>query len=238
MGSTHPFENINQENASELTLTSKWCIAARWSKRVGMATSKSPDGPWHRLDTPVLDVKPNSFYSFLTSNPSPLIKKDGSVVLLFKGRSYKTDSISHTGQFIGVATAPSFEGPYTVVGNEPLFSKDKFGEVEDPHLWSDKNGYHMIAKDMTGQIIGSRHGGVLAHSSDGIHWTLDACPQAYTRTVQWDDGQVIEQGQLERPFVLVEEGEPTYIFFATMDGPGGFGNGTKTWNMVIPLKKE
>lgn len=238
MGSTHPFEDVTEENASELTLSSKWCIAGRWGKRIGVATSKSPNGPWKRLDAPVLDVKPNTFYSFLTSNPSPLIKEDGSVVLLFKGRSYQDDGIKHTGMFIGVATAPSFDGEYTVIDDEPLFSKEKFGEIEDPHLWSDDDGYHMIAKDMTGAINKSHHGGVLAHSEDGINWVLDKDPLAYTRTVTWDNGQTIEQGQLERPFVFVENGKPTHIFFAAMDGPGGFGNGTKTWNMVISLKTD
>ncbi|MCJ8165741.1 glycoside hydrolase family protein [Pontibacter sp. E15-1] len=235
MGSTHPFEELTEKTADQLTLSSKWCIAGRWGKRVGIATSKSPNGPWKRLDAPILDVKPNSFYSFLTSNPSPLMKEDGSVVLLFKGRSYREDGLTHTDQFIGVATAPSYDGKYTVVEDEPLFSSEKFGEVEDPHLWSDDKGFHMVAKDMTG-AIGNFHGGILAHSTDGIEWVLDKNPIAYTRTVTWDDGKTIQQGQLERPFVLVENGKPTHMFFATMDGPGGFGNGTKTWNMVIPLK--
>lgn len=236
MGSTHPFENVTEENSSEFNLSSKWCIAARWGKRVGIATSKSPYGPWDRLDAPILDVKPNSYYSFLTSNPSPLIKKDGSVVLLFKGRSYKEDGIKQSDMSIGVATAPLYDGKYTVVGEEPLFSMEKFGEVEDPHLWSDNTGYHMIAKDQRGLIGGGKGDGILAHSADGINWVIDEKPKAYTKTVKWNNGKTIKQGQLERPFVLVENGKPTHIFFATMDGPGGFGNGTKTWNMVIPLK--
>ncbi|WP_430933442.1 glycoside hydrolase family protein [Saccharicrinis sp. 156] len=238
MGSTHPFEEVTRENANELTLSSKWCITGRWGKRVGVATSKSPYGPWKRLDAPILDVKPNSFYSYLTSNPSPLIKEDGSVVLLFKGRSYQEDEIRHTNMFIGVATAPSYKGPYAVKGAEPLFSEEKFGVVEDPHLWSDDEGYHMIAKDMSGKIGGSHHGGILAHSKDGIDWVLDKSPLAYTREVTWSNGKTIKQGQLERPFVFVEDGKPTHIFFAAMDGPGGFGNGTKTWNIVIPLNKN
>ncbi len=42
--------------ANELTLDSKRCIAGRWGKRVGIATSKSPHGPWERLEQPILDV--------------------------------------------------------------------------------------------------------------------------------------------------------------------------------------
>ena len=158
--------------------------------------------------------------------------------MLFKGRSYKEDGIKHSDMSIGVATAPSYDGKYTVMGDEPLFSIDKFGEVEDPHLWSDENGYHMLAKDQRGQISGHKHDGILAHSADGIHWEIDKNPLAYTKKVKWDNGKTIQQGQLERVFVLVENGLPTHLFFATMDGPGGFGNGTKTWNMVIPLDKN
>lgn len=236
MGSTHPFEAVTKDNISDFTLDSKWCIAGRWGKRVGMATSTSPYGPWKRLDAPILDVEPNTFYSFLTSNPSPLIKEDGSVVLLFKGRSYKEDGIKHSDMAIGVATAPKYDGKYTVVGNEPLFSMERFGEIEDPHLWNDDAGYHMVAKDQRGIITGGKGDGLLAHSKDGIDWVIDKNPKAYTKTIQWDNAKTIRQGQLERPFVLVEDGRPTHIFFATMDGPGGFGNGTKTWNMVVPLQ--
>ncbi|MDO7171576.1 glycoside hydrolase family protein [Mariniflexile sp. AS56] len=236
MGSTHPFEEVTETNVSQFDLSSKWCTAGRWGKRIGVATSKSPNGPWERLDTPILDVKPNSYYSFLTSNPSPLIKEDGSVVLLFKGRSYAEDGIKQSDMSIGVATADSYNGKYTVVGTEPLFSMERFGEIEDPHLWSDDSGFHMVAKDQRGAITGHGGDGLLAHSKDGIHWEVDENPRAYTKTVKWDNGKTINQGQLERPFVFVENGKPTHIFFATMDGPGGFSNGTKTWNMVIPLK--
>ena len=55
-------------------------------------------------------------------------------------------------------------------------------------------------------------------------------------TVEWEDGSVEKQGQLERPFILFEDGKPAYIFFATMDGPGGFENASRSWNMVIPIK--
>ncbi|WP_208021448.1 glycoside hydrolase family protein [Flavicella sediminum] len=238
MGSTHPFEDVSEATLDSFDLSSKWCIAARWNKRIGMATSKSPYGPWKRLDAPILDVKPNTYYSFLTSNPSPLIKEDGSVVLLFKGRSYQKDGVKHSDMSIGVATAASYDSAYKVVGDKPLFSMERFGEVEDPHLWSDDLGYHMIAKDQRGFITGGKGDGLLAHSKNGIDWVIDKYPKAYTKFVKWNNGKTIKQGQLERPFVFVENGKPTHLFFATMDGPGGFANGSTTWNMVIPLKDE
>ena len=77
MGSTHPFADPTYE---QLTLKSPWCTVARANKRVGLAVADSPYGPWKRLDEPILKTKPNTFYSFLTSNPSPIIQEDGSVI--------------------------------------------------------------------------------------------------------------------------------------------------------------
>jgi hypothetical protein len=233
MGSTHPFAEVS--NPDTLTLTSAYTTVARANKRIGIATSKSPYGPWERRDFPVLDVKPDSFYSFLTSNPAPWIEEDGTTTLIFKSRSYKEDYPFQTPMMIGVAKAKSFEGPF-VVHPEPIFGVDKMGEIEDPFLWKDKNGFHMIAKDQRGTITGGWHDGLLAHSIDGINWLPDNSPLVYTRLIRWSDGSEVKMGQLERAFILLENGEPSHLFFATMDGPGGFNNSTRSWNMVLPLK--
>ena len=79
---------------------------------------------------------------------------------------------------------------------------------------------------------------MLAHSLDAVTWHLDEDPLAYVKKIQWNDNTEIEMGQLERPFGLIENGELTHLFFATMGGPGGFGNSTKSWNMVVPLKQD
>ena len=232
-GSTHPFDDIT--NPDTLTLASAFTAVARANKRIGMATSKSPHGPWERRDEPILDTKPGTFYSFLTSNPAPWINEDGSVLMMFKSRRYKEDYPFHSTMMIGVARAPSISEPFEVLVDEPIFGIDKIGEVEDPFLWKDETGYHMLAKDQRGTITGNRHAGILAHSKDGINWVLDEEPLAYARDVNWSDGQTITMGQLERVFGLIEDGRITHLFFATMDDPGGFVHGTRSWNMVIPL---
>lgn len=236
MGSTHPFEEIT--DPSVLTLDSHYTVVARSNKRIGIATSKDLNGPWERRDACILPTQPDTFYEFLTSNPAPWINEDGSVKLIFKSRKYNESFPYHSSMKIGLATAEHFEGPYTVVGDEPIFGADKMGEVEDPYLWRDEAGYHMIAKDMHDTLAGQHHSGILAHSKDALNWTLDKEPLAYSRTLAWDNGQTIQMGQLERPFGLIENGKITHLFFATMDGPGGFGNSTKSWNMVVPLTTE
>lgn len=233
MGSTHPFV---EPTCEQLTLSSPWCIVGRSNKRIGLAVSDSPYGPWQRLNHPILDTKPETFYSFLVSNPSPIIQEDGSVMMIFKGRSH-TENGKYSGMSLGIAYAPTIEGPYTVLNNEqPIFQVDGRGEAEDPFLWKDAKGYHVIFKDHVAKYTGERGGGVMAHSPDGVNWTVDKDPKAYSKTIEWEDGEVAMQGQLERPFILFEKGKPTHIFFATMDGPGEFENGTRSWNMVIPIR--
>lgn len=235
MGSTHPFEEPSYE---ELTLDSKWCIVGRANKRIGLAVADSPYGPWKRLDEPILKTEPNTFYSYLTSNPSPVIRKDGSVLMIFKGRAH-TENGRYSDMALGIASAPSIEGPYTVQNDkQPIFQVKGQGEAEDPFLWEDERGFHIIFKDHVAKFTGEKGGGVMAHSLDGVNWIVDDDAKAYSRTVEWEDGKIEMQGQLERPFLFFENGAPAYVFFATMDGPGGFENATKSWNMVIPIKKK
>ena len=235
MGSTHPFV---EPTYNELTLDSPWCTVARSNKRIGLAVSDSPYGPWKRFDEPLLTTKPGTFYSYLISNPSPVIEEDGSVTILFKGRAYRENG-KYSDMALGIAHAPNIYGPYTVLnGGQPIFQVDGQGEAEDPFLWKDKRGYHVIFKDHVAKYTGERGGGALAHSTDGSHWMIDADPKAYSRTVEWEDGTIEMQGQLERPFIYFEEGKPCCIFFATMDGPGGFENASRSWNMVIPFRKQ
>ncbi|SOY29395.1 hypothetical protein AMURIS_02110 [Acetatifactor muris] len=39
-------------------------------------------------------------------------------------------------------------------------------------------------------------------------------------------------GNLDRPFILFEDGRPTCIFFATPDGTDSFMDAFETWNMA------
>lgn len=231
MGSTHPFDD--PPRGVPFLLSDPRAIVARSNKRIGVATAPRPEGPWTRLDRPVLDTRPGTFYSFLTSNPAPVVHADGSVLLMFKTRRY--EGATHSRMMLGVARAPHYLGPYEVVGTEPVFSSTRFGEVEDPFVWKSAEGYEMIAKDMTGALAGEKHAGVHARSRDGLRWRLATRPKAWTRTLRWDDGTTRTMGQLERPFLLIENGRPAFMFAAAGDGPGGFANMTETFNVAIPL---
>ncbi|MFZ4775892.1 MAG: hypothetical protein ACOYM3_11030, partial [Terrimicrobiaceae bacterium] len=53
--------------------------------------------------------------------------------------------------------------------------------------------------------------------------------------VTWDDGQTQTLGQMERASVFFANGQPRCLFAAVGDGPGGFENMTRSWNVAIPL---
>ena len=206
------------------------------ARRLGIRFKNSKTGKnefAHTLNNTVV-APPRMLIAFLENH----LQEDGSVLMIFKGRHYTSPTGDYSAMSLGVAYAPSIEGPYTVLNDgKPIFEVNGQGEAEDPFLWKDAEGYHVIFKDHVARFTGEKGGGVMAHSKDGIHWTVDKDAKAYSRTVEWEDGTVALQGQLERPFIYFDEqGRPQCIFFATMDGPGEFENGTRSWNMVIPIR--
>jgi hypothetical protein len=127
-----------------------------------------------------------------------------------------------------------------VVGDAPIkWSEDGRASYEDAYIWREDGEYRMLFNDPSGKITGGHHSGGYATSPDGLKWSLANPPQAYSRRkLLWDDGTVVEQGSLERPQLLIQNGRPTHLLGATADGPGGYARAANTWSTVIPLKPE
>ncbi|MFS0726681.1 glycoside hydrolase family protein [Paenibacillus sp. 1P07SE] len=221
--------------APELVRSPK-ALEARANQRIGLATSSSVFGPWKRSDTPILEPRQGRWDALMTTNPAPWIREDGSVLLVYKSAADQQDLLR-----FGIARAPHPTGPYERASEEPIFRFDETGDhIEDGYIWwsAGKRRYELIMKDMKGGLSGELHAGVHAYSADGLSWTLSQPPKAYSRRVRWDDGSVTVQASFERPQLLLENGEPAYLFAATAEGPGGFDTAVRTWNMVIPLLAE
>lgn len=229
-GTRHPYEEPADE---QLTLSSKWCISSRFNKRIGVATANSPFGPWKRGEKPVLEVEPNTFYSYLTSNPAPVILPDGQVYMLFKGRSH-TENGKYSRMQLGVAYANSPGSSFKVLNEkQPVFKLEGQGEAEDPFLWHEGGYFYAVFKDQVGDYTGERGAGVMAYSKDCLNWNLCQPPKAYSKKIRWSDSTYTLQGNLERPFIFFKDRKPVCIFFATMDGSGF--NGKEARNIVIPI---
>lgn len=235
MGSTHPFEDVRE--GEELTSEDPRVIVARSAKRIGIAVADRITGPWKRFPEPVMTVRPDCEDNFFVSNPAPCCNEDGSVLLMYKYRTYHKppyEGLLHGPMKLNVAMADHYKGPYRREFCGSLFPEDVV--LEDPFIWKEDGTYRLIDKDMYGNICGERYGGVFAWSEDGLHWNLRRGYCAYSRKILWDDGQERLMGNLDRPFILFEDGRPRCIFFATSDGTDSFMDASETWNMAVPLR--
>ncbi len=196
--------------------------------RIGLATATSVQGPWQRLDSPVLDVRPGKWDSSIVTNPAPWVLPDGRIIMLYRSNTKQ-------GLRLGIARAERFDKPFERLADEPIELFGQGAGVEDPYLWWAGDHFEAIMKDMNGSITGEVHAGVHATSRDAQKWQLKPQPKAYSRTIRWDDGSTTVQGSVERPQLLFDGDRPTHLFAATADGPGGFNNASNTWTMVIPL---
>jgi len=195
--------------------------------KIGLAISATLEGPWERLDHPILDSRQGYWDSILVTNPAPCVLPDGKIFLYYR-------SNTPNGLRIGLAVADKPEGPYCRIQNEPVMNGI---DVEDPFVWHNGDHFEMIAKDMTGIITGEVHAGAHFISNNGIDWTSVANPKAYSRTIIYTDNTQVTLGSLERPQLLFDyNGNPKCLFAAAADGSGGFNNASRTWNIAIPME--
>lgn len=206
-------------------------------KRAGLAVANSIEGPWKRVDKPLMEPRPGKWDASIISNPSPVVRPDGSVYLMYKSSAKNYDPPLLLGAAL---STKGYKGPYNRLSESPVFSFHNSGQpnndVEDPFVWWEKDHYEVIMKDRFGHICGEEGGGIHATSKDGVDWKLSSPVKAYSRHIKWDDGKTIHMANFERPFLLFENGKPTHLFAATGTGPGMY-QVDKTWNMVIPLKQ-
>jgi len=240
VGTTHPFPDV--EEGEVLMTSDPRVICARANKRIGVAVSNSISGPWERLSEPVLGTRPEMFDNFLVSNPAPCVTPDGKILLVYKSRSYREKpypKFLHGKMLFGVAVAEAPWEKHTPVLKEPLFDGDGY-ELEDPFLWHDGEVFHLMAKDMNGKVCGEKLSGVHAISKNGIDWNFDMGRLFYSRNLMFDDGEIKELGNMERPFILFENKVPICAYFAVSDGKDGLGfaNCTRTWNMPLRFRME
>lgn len=217
-------------------LVNDWFERAWMNKRIGVASSKSLYGPWERMDRPVIEPRPGHWDGSITSNPSPVVNpKTGKILLIYKS----SEKGPEPPLLLGAAEADQPQGEYHRLSENPIFQftteNNQESDVEDPFVWWENGHYELIMKDRFGHICGEIGGGVHATSEDGIHWNLSSPVKAYSRTIHWNDGTTSTPANFERPFILLEDNKPAYLFAAVGIGPKQWSF-EKTWNMVIPLR--
>jgi len=198
------------------------------TKRIGLATSKSLDGPWTRPDQPLLlPGKEGSWDDHCTTNPAFVKGNDGKYWLFYKSwntHEYETQKGSVRGnRKYGLAKSDSPLGPYLKVSENPVIdfsSLPNNAQLEDAFVWKQKDKFHMIARDMG---FFNHEFGLHLITKDGISWTKPEI--AYLNMAHYTKepnppAHLKRFGRLERPMLLLDkDGEtPRFLFGATQGG--------------------
>eukprot|EP01065_Artemidia_motanka_P038870 TRINITY_DN47715_c0_g1_i1.p1 TRINITY_DN47715_c0_g1~~TRINITY_DN47715_c0_g1_i1.p1 ORF type:complete len:402 (+),score=109.91 TRINITY_DN47715_c0_g1_i1:51-1256(+) len=208
--------------------------AVDWGTNVFSADS--PDGPWtltHLLD-PTHPLRPHDGAAGNTSygNPSALILPNGTTLLAF--RDYFGDRRFPDSNVLGIAVAPSWQGPYRFpdAARISLSAHD----AEDPHIYRDRRGnFHMLVHALDNWPNGTFVGGHV-FSENGLDWTFSSEP-TYNTTVQYEDGEAVVYSRRERPEMVLDPdtGVPTHLITGVVER-GGPGQSDRSFTLVQPIR--
>lgn len=186
------------------TNKSPWCApfskVALGEGYVSYSSAPTPYGPWTPLGAPAYaGSNDTARWDRLVTNPAPWPLPDGSVVLALSG----DDGAS--GKCLGVASAPSWEGPYLAEGG----ALAPIPGGEDPFLWVDARGSrHMLWHDVSGRSNG---GHAWAPADAPQAWTVGT-HELYSGALTWANGTAFVVNDRERPKLVIEGGAPVALF--------------------------
>ena len=211
----------------------------RNNQRVGVAwTDSLLTGTFTRLDKPAIDISEEGHDSLMTSNPAATVGRDGKIVMIYKAVS-KYGVMPKGGDVVcGTAIADKPEGPF-VKSKEPIMTNpENSWSVEDPFIWYSKQDdkYYSIVKDFHGYFTGTNKSSVALFSSEnGLdNFKLEENPLAFLREIHWEDGEVQQVRNLERPQIYFENDKPVALCCAcAIDDEW-----SETFNIQIPLDFE
>jgi len=187
--------------------------AAATTQRIGIASAPSPNGPWSREPTPVLEPgAPGAWDDLFVTNPTAHAFANGTVLLLFKGRS----SEHPNGMFTGVAVADTWRGPYRKVGAGPIANVPQ--NCEDAGVFRGAS---------TGRFFAVFHCGcnfLTVWSEDGLAWERSA-PITPWCDVTFDDGSTARLRRRERPQFVLDASGVVVAMTNGVEPPSGLHGG-------------
>ena len=214
--------NMGDKSISEedLIATSKtgyshpnWKIL-RPNQRTGVAVSNSINGPWTRMDQPL--IEPSGPITTLTVNPAIDQGKDGRYYLIVKGDK-PNDKNFVRNQAIAVSDSPV--GPFQIQ-EKPVID---YMDTEDMSTWYDKKRERFYGVFHAHTFIG------LVTSEDGIHWKKSNEHILKLKEVKLGDGTILKPDRMERPFIFTEDGHPTVLSLAVKKG-------NESYSIYIPIE--
>lgn len=201
----------------------------------GISVQSSPDLRTWTFHGQVFQGTNSSDWDADVTNPSPLVlhgphDKDSTMLLAYRGCPYNCEH----GEQISLALSPTgFEGPYTRVQADPIFSAVN----EDPFLWRDKRGnYHLLLHSLEPEG-GFGKGPKVGRHAFARHfmgpWTFNNHTLAFSTEVKYDDGTVINFYRRERPVLYFsDDGDMRPLFLST--GVQEVGN-PMSYSVIVPV---
>lgn len=205
----------------------------RNNQRIGVAVADSPDGPWHRTGSPLVDTGADKDApdSLVVTNPSVCQRPDGGILMIYKGVGTMRP-LPFGGPVVHlVASASNPLGPFTKRPGTVFSAPGVMFAAEDPFVWRGSDRYWAIVKDNDGHFTGKGYSLALWESTDGFSWKTARHVLVATPEITRADGTRQKLTALERPQLLLENGKPVALFCAAADNPARDGS----FNVQIPL---
>lgn len=212
-------KSISEEELVETAKTgyshSNWKIL-RPNQRTGVAVSNSINGPWARMDQPL--IEPSGPITTLTVNPAIDKGNDGRYYLIVKGDKPNEKKFIRN-QAVAVSDDPT--GPFEIQ-KEPVID---YIDTEDMSMWYDESRDRFYGVFHTHGFIG------MVSSSDGIHWKKSNEYVLMQKKIMLNDGSMLVPDRLERPFIYHEKGKPKVLSLAARKGD-------ESYSIFIPIKEN
>jgi alpha-L-fucosidase len=163
-----------------------WKMYLRPNQRTGVAVAESINGPWKRMDQPL--IEPSGPITTLTVNPAIDKGKDGRYYLIVKGDKPDVTGFIRN-QAIAVSDSPT--GPFKMQSNPVI----DYLDTEDMSLWYDQKRDHFFGVFHAHTFIG------MVTSPDGINWKKATEYALMQKKLPLKEGGEIHPDRMERPFI-------------------------------------
>ena len=193
-----------------------WKKYLRPNQRTGVAVANSINGPWKRMDQPL--IEPSGPITTLTVNPAITQGKDGKYYLIVKGdKPNETRFIRN--QAMAVSDSPT--GPF-VIQEKPVID---YLDTEDMSVWYDAKRDYFYGVFHAHSFIG------MVSSPDGVNWKKATEYVLTPKKLEMNDGDLLVPDRLERPFVYLEDDEPQVLSLAVKKGD-------EAYIAFVPVKQQ
>lgn len=188
----------------------------RTNQRTGVAVANSLDGPWKRMDQPL--IQPSGPITTLTVNPAIDHGADGRYYLIVKGDKPNEPRFIRN-QAIAVSDSPT--GPFEMQ-EQPVID---YLDTEDVSMWYDAGRDQFYGVFHAHTFIG------MINSPDGIHWKKATEYVLTPKQILLAGGDTLQPDRMERPFVYTENNEPQVLSLAVKKGD-------ESYLVFLPVKSQ